>query len=46
VKNIFLTVCSIVVALAGGEIGLRMLGIGALPAFASHPQYGYLMKPN
>ena len=45
-KNIFLTVCSIVAALASAEIGLRMLGMGASPAFAPHPQYGYLMKPN
>ena len=45
-KNIFLTVCSIFVALACVEIGLRMLGIGAPPAFAPNPRYGYLMKPN
>jgi hypothetical protein len=44
--NILLTVYSILVALACGEIGLRMLGIGVPPAFAPHPQYGYLTNPN
>lgn len=44
--HIVLVVLAIVVAITLSEIGLRMVGIGAPPAFASHPQYGYLMRPN
>ena len=43
-KDIFLTVCSIVIALVCAEIGLRMLGIGTPTVFAPHLQLDYLMK--
>ncbi len=44
--HIALVACSIIVAIVLAEIGLRVIGVGAPPAFASHPQYGYLMKPS